>query len=75
MILKSSLLAAGLLVLLSLFGSPAAARGALVGGMFADCRGARTESPTVILEAGAFGTSADWDFVLAGLAASGACRI
>jgi pimeloyl-ACP methyl ester carboxylesterase len=36
-----------------------------------DCRGARTAAPTVILESGAFGTSADWDFVLDDLAAGG----
>jgi pimeloyl-ACP methyl ester carboxylesterase len=36
-----------------------------------DCRGERTTSPTVILEAGAFGTSADWDFVLDDLAKGG----
>ena len=36
-----------------------------------DCRGEGTASPTVILEAGAFGTSADWDFVLDDLAAEG----
>jgi pimeloyl-ACP methyl ester carboxylesterase len=39
--------------------------------LFADCRGARGPAPTVILEAGAFGTSADWDFVLDDLAAGG----
>ncbi len=38
---------------------------------FVDCRGASSSSPTVILEAGAFGTSADWDFVLDDLAAGG----
>jgi pimeloyl-ACP methyl ester carboxylesterase len=36
-----------------------------------DCRGAPSGSPTVILEAGAFGTSADWDRVLDDLAAGG----
>lgn len=36
-----------------------------------DCRGETTASPTVILQAGAFGTSADWDFVLDDLAAGG----
>jgi pimeloyl-ACP methyl ester carboxylesterase len=36
-----------------------------------DCRGEPTASPTVILEAGAFGTSADWDFVLDDLAKGG----
>ncbi len=39
--------------------------------LFVDCRGQRTSSPTVILEAGAFGTSSDWDFVLDDLAAGG----
>jgi pimeloyl-ACP methyl ester carboxylesterase len=39
--------------------------------LFVDCRGERTSAPTVILEAGAFGTSADWDFVLGDLAAGG----
>jgi len=36
-----------------------------------DCRGAPTASATVILEAGAFGTSADWDLVLDDLAKDG----
>ena len=31
---------------------------------FVDCRGEKSAKPTVILEAGAFGTSADWDLVL-----------
>jgi pimeloyl-ACP methyl ester carboxylesterase len=39
--------------------------------LFVDCRGAPTASPTVILEAGAFGGSADWDMVLADLAQDG----
>lgn len=39
--------------------------------LYVDCRGVSTASPTVILEAGAFGTSADWDFVLDDLATSG----
>ena len=39
--------------------------------LFVDCRGQRTSSPTVILEAGAFGTAADWDFVLDDLAIGG----
>ncbi len=40
-------------------------------GLFIDCRGARTDKPTVVLEAGAFGTSADWDDVLTDLARAG----
>jgi pimeloyl-ACP methyl ester carboxylesterase len=39
--------------------------------LFVDCRGDATSAPTVILEAGAFGTSADWDFVLKDLSAGG----
>ena len=39
--------------------------------LYVDCRGAPTASPTVMLEAGAFGTSADWDFVLKDLAVGG----
>ena len=39
--------------------------------LFVDCRGTPSSSPTVILEAGAFGTSADWEFVLGDLAAGG----
>lgn len=39
--------------------------------LFVDCRGAATAGPTVILEAGAFGTSADWDYALDDLAAGG----
>ncbi|HEV7158897.1 MAG TPA: alpha/beta hydrolase [Caulobacteraceae bacterium] len=40
-------------------------------GLHVDCRGQRTAAPTVILESGAFGTSADWDLVLDDLAVSG----
>jgi pimeloyl-ACP methyl ester carboxylesterase len=36
-----------------------------------DCRGRPSDAPTVILEAGAFGTSADWNRVLKDLAKSG----
>ncbi len=39
--------------------------------LFVDCRGAPTASPMVILEAGAFGTSADWDYVLDDLSKAG----
>ena len=39
--------------------------------IYVDCRGASSESPTVVLEAGAFGTSADWDRVERILAPSG----
>jgi pimeloyl-ACP methyl ester carboxylesterase len=39
--------------------------------LFVDCRGGPTTSPTVVLEAGAFGTSADWDLVLDDLAKGG----
>lgn len=40
-------------------------------GLYVDCRGQPSASPTVILESGAFGTSADWEFVLADLAKGG----
>ncbi len=39
--------------------------------LFVDCRGVAGTSPTVILESGAFGTSADWDLVLDDLAKGG----
>ena len=39
--------------------------------LWIDCRGAPSDKPTVVLEAGAFGTSADWDDVLADLAKTG----
>lgn len=38
---------------------------------YIDCRGPRTTAPTVVLEAGAFGTSADWNRVLRDIARSG----
>lgn len=40
-------------------------------GAFVDCRGPRTARPTVVLEAGAFGTSADWGRIERDLAKSG----
>jgi pimeloyl-ACP methyl ester carboxylesterase len=39
--------------------------------LYVDCRGQRTAAPTVILESGAFGASADWDRVLDDLAKGG----
>ena len=39
--------------------------------LFVDCRGERGASPLVILEAGAFGTSADWDYILDDLSGGG----
>jgi pimeloyl-ACP methyl ester carboxylesterase len=39
--------------------------------LFVDCRGTPGPAPTVILEAGAFGTSADWDRVLDDLSRGG----
>ena len=39
--------------------------------LYVDCRGRSSVSPTVILEAGAFGTSADWDYILDDLSAGG----
>jgi pimeloyl-ACP methyl ester carboxylesterase len=40
-------------------------------GLFVDCRGKASASPTVILESGAFGSAADWDLVLDDLAKGG----
>ena len=48
-----------------------AAAAFLVGGLYVDCRGEATTAPTVILESGAFGTSADWDLVLDDLSRGG----
>ncbi len=39
--------------------------------LYVDCRGPRSASPTVILESGAFGASADWSLVEADLAMGG----
>ena len=39
--------------------------------LFVDCRGPASAAPTVILESGAFGASADWDLVQADLAKGG----
>lgn len=39
--------------------------------LYVDCRGEKTDAPTVILESGAFGMSADWDFLLNDLAQGG----
>ena len=47
------------------------ARSAPATSLYVDCRGAPTTAPTVILEAGAFGASADWDLVLDDLAKGG----
>jgi len=60
-----------LAAVLAMMTSPAAVAAAQFAPLYVDCRGARTAVPTVILEAGAFGTSADWDFVLDDLAAGG----
>jgi pimeloyl-ACP methyl ester carboxylesterase len=39
--------------------------------MFVDCQGVKSAAPTVILESGAFGTSADWSLALPDLARDG----
>lgn len=49
----------------------AAGPGGAPAPLYVDCRGERTAAPTVILEAGAFGASADWDLVLDDLAKGG----
>jgi len=56
---------------LVLAAGPAVAAGERVGGLYVDCRGEPSSSPTVVLESGAFGTSADWDLVLDDLAKGG----
>ncbi len=38
--------------------------------LFVDCRGPRTSAPTVVFEAGAYGTSSDWDLVMRDLAST-----
>jgi pimeloyl-ACP methyl ester carboxylesterase len=64
--------AATLLTLIGLMTAPPAlAAGSRVAGLFVDCRGERSAAPTVVLESGAFGTSADWDLVLDDLAKGG----
>ncbi len=45
--------------------------GPAAAALHVDCRGTPRDAPTVILEAGAFGTSADWDLVEDDLAAHG----
>ncbi|MGH7024710.1 MAG: alpha/beta fold hydrolase [Caulobacteraceae bacterium] len=55
----------------ALHAGPASAAAMRVGGLYVDCRGQPSASPTVILESGAFGTSADWDLVLTDLAKGG----
>ena len=39
--------------------------------LYVDCRGEKTAAPTVILESGAFGISADWDLLLEDLSKDG----
>jgi pimeloyl-ACP methyl ester carboxylesterase len=62
-----------LAVLLALMAksSASAAAGERVGGLRVDCRGERTNAPTVILESGAFGTADDWALVLPDLSRGG----
>ena len=50
---------------------PAPGPGEAPAPLHVDCRGAPGPAPTVILEAGAFGTSADWTLVLKDLAPGG----
>jgi pimeloyl-ACP methyl ester carboxylesterase len=40
-------------------------------GLYAECRGQTSASPTVVLESGLFGTADDWDWVLDDLARGG----
>jgi pimeloyl-ACP methyl ester carboxylesterase len=63
--------ALGFVALVGLLANGSAAAASLVGGLYVDCRGEATTAPTVILESGAFGTSADWDLVLDDLSRGG----
>jgi pimeloyl-ACP methyl ester carboxylesterase len=65
--LRATVLAAAALIL----AGASSARAQPASNLFVDCRGQPTASPTVILESGAFGTSADWDLVLDDLAKEG----
>lgn len=60
-----------LLALLSAAPAMAADAGPRGKAVFFDCRGAQTARFTVVLESGAFGTSADWDRVQRDLAKTG----
>ncbi|HEX7759584.1 MAG TPA: alpha/beta hydrolase [Caulobacteraceae bacterium] len=59
----------------SLMATSASAAGLqpIAGGasLYVDCRGEKTTAPTVILESGAFGISADWDLLLDDLSRGG----
>ncbi len=58
-------------VLTLTWASASAAEDAAWPPLYVDCRGTPSASPTVILEAGAFGTSADWDYILNDLSKGG----
>jgi pimeloyl-ACP methyl ester carboxylesterase len=62
----AAMLAAGATV-----AAPSVPGGADLGGLHVVCAGERSAAPTVILQAGAFGTSSDWDLVVGDLAAGG----
>jgi pimeloyl-ACP methyl ester carboxylesterase len=65
------LAALGFAVLLSWLGASAARAAPSEKTVFFDCRGAPGARPTVVLESGAFGASADWDRVQSDLAQAG----
>lgn len=72
---------AGLLIAAAAWHGPALARAGQIDGAaralpsqpmpFVDCRGVRSTRPTIILEAGAYGTSADWAQIEKALAKDG----
>lgn len=69
---RAGMRAAALLTLIGLLTAPPVlAAGTRIAGLYVDCRGAPSSAPTVILESGAFGASADWDLVLDDLAKGG----
>jgi pimeloyl-ACP methyl ester carboxylesterase len=72
---SSVLFVAGLLASLGLAGCATAPKplttSAATAGPFMDCRGKPSARPTIVLEAGSFGTSADWVHVLKALSHDG----
>jgi pimeloyl-ACP methyl ester carboxylesterase len=63
--------AAGLALALSVLALGLARADTPAASLYVDCRGPRTSAPTVILQSGLFGTSADWELVLQDLSKDG----
>ena len=60
-----------ILAVLLAMGAASKAAAESAGALRVDCRGERTQAPTVILESGAFGTADDWALVLPDLSSGG----